>query len=119
MRHMAILHVVGKGNKLIRSWQCRCANTGRRVEKNTQGGALRYQSVQEHGERCCARARVVRTLHRLRHTYATELVPDGVSPGTIRRRLGHKTLQTTLREAEQNDASAGVEVRAWRRRRIG
>ena len=56
------------------------------------------------------------TLHQLRHAHATELVNAGVSPATIRRRLGHQDLRTTLRYAEQSDATADAEVRAWRRR---
>jgi hypothetical protein len=39
-----------------------------------------------------------------------------VSLATIRKRLGHKNLQTTLRYAEQSDATADAEVRAWRRK---
>ncbi len=46
-----------------------------------------------------------------------ELVNEGVSLATIRKRLGHKNLQTTLRYAEQSDAAADAEIRAWRRRR--
>ena len=37
---------------------------------------------------------------------------------TIRKRLGHRNLQTTLRYAEQSDAVADAELRAWRRRAI-
>jgi hypothetical protein len=44
-----------------------------------------------------------------------ELVNGGVSLATIRKPLGHKNLQTTLRYAEQSDATADAEVRAWRR----
>lgn len=88
-----------------------------RAEKNGQGGALRYQSVQEHWARYCGQAGIVCTLHQLRHTHATELVNEGVSLGTIRKRRGHQNLQTTIRYAEQNDASADAELRAWRRRR--
>ena len=46
-----------------------------------------------------------------------KLVNEGVSLATIRKRLGHKNLQTTLRYAEQSDAAADAEIRAWRRRR--
>ena len=88
-----------------------------RAEKNGRGGPLRYQSVQERWARYCARAGVSCTLHQLRHTHATELVNGGVSLAAIRKRLGHKNLQTTLRYAEQSDATGDAEVRAWRRNR--
>jgi len=81
-----------------------------------RGGSLRYQSAHEHWVRYCAAAGVDATLHRLRHTHATELVNAGVSLATIRKRLGHRNLKTTLRYAEQSDAVADAEARAWRRR---
>jgi integrase/recombinase XerD len=87
-----------------------------RAERNGRGGPLRYQSVQERWAGYCARAGVSCTLHQLRHTHATELVNGGVGLATIRKRLGHKNLQTTLRYAEQSDAAADAEVRAWRRK---
>jgi len=87
-----------------------------RAEKNGRGGPLRYQSAQEHWARYCAAAGVDATLHQLRHSHATELVNAGVSLATIRKRLGHRNLQTTLRYAEQSDAVADAELRAWRRR---
>ena len=87
-----------------------------RAEKNGRGGPLRYQSAHEHWVRYCAAAGVDATLHQLRHTHATELVNAGVSLATIRKRLGHRNLQTTLRYAEQSDAVADAELRAWRRR---
>ncbi len=86
-----------------------------RAEKNGRGGPLRYQSMQERWENYCSQAGVVCTLHQLRHTHATELINGGVSLPTIRKRLGHKNLQTTLRYAEQADSTADAEVRAWRR----
>lgn len=88
-----------------------------RAEKNGRGGLLRYQSVQERWAGYCTKAEIECTLHQLRHTHATELVNDGVSLTTIRKRLGHKNLQTTLRYAEQTDTVADAEIRAWRRRR--
>jgi len=51
----------------------------------------------------------------LRHSHATALVQDGVSLATIRKRLGHKHIQTTLRYAEQSDAAAAAELRQRRR----
>jgi integrase/recombinase XerD len=38
-----------------------------------------------------------------------------MSLSTIRERLGHKNLQTTLRYAEQSDTITDVEIRAWHR----
>jgi len=88
-----------------------------RAAKNGTGGPLAYQSIQERWAGYCAKAGVACTLHQLRHTHATELVNDGVSLATIRKRLGHKNLQTTLRYAEQSDAAADAELRMWRRQK--
>jgi site-specific recombinase XerD len=87
-----------------------------RAEKNGRGGPLRYQTVRERWAAYCAQAGIYCTLHRLRHTHATELINGGVSLATIRKRLGHKNLQTTSRYAEQSDATADAELRAWRRK---
>src|SRR5947209_2325246 len=87
-----------------------------RAEKNGRGGPLRYQSMQERWDHYCSLAGVACTLHQLRHSHATELINGGVSLPTIRKRLGHTNLQTTLRYAEQADETADAEVRTWRRR---
>ena len=42
---------------------------------------------------------------------------DGVSLATIRKRLGHKNIQTTLHYAQQADETADAELRAWRRQK--
>ena len=88
-----------------------------RAHKNGRGGAIRYQSVYKKWTKYCAQADVHCTMHQLRHAHATELINDGVSLATIRKRLGHKNLQTTLRYAEQSDAVADQEIRQWRRRK--
>jgi len=87
-----------------------------RAQKNGTGEPLRYQSVQEKWASYCARAGVEATLHQLRHAHATELVNDGVSLATIRKRLGHRHIQTTLRYAEKSDQAAEAELRARRRK---
>lgn len=96
-----------RGNSPMRYWQ----------GEGGRGRLLRYQSIQERWAGYCVKAGIECTLHQLRHTHATELVNDGVSLTTIRKRLEHKNLQTTLRYAEQSDATADAELRAWRRRR--
>ena len=40
------------------------------------------------------------TIHRLRHTYATQKLRDGVSLPSVRKLLGHKNIQTTMRYVE-------------------
>lgn len=127
------LSVLGKGNRrrtvllddpaLVKEVRTYLARTGYRhgplfrAEKNGRGGPLRYQSIQARWQQYCTQARIPCTLHQLRHTHATDLVNGGVSLMTIRKRLGHKNLQTTLRYAEQSDATADAELRAWRRQR--
>jgi site-specific recombinase XerD len=129
------VRILGKGGRprtvllddasLVRQLRAYLKQTGYRhgplfrAEKNGRGGPLRYQSAQARWAGYCAQAGIACTLHQLRHSHATELVNGGVSLATIRKRLGHKHLQTTLRYAEQADASADAELRAWRRRRSG
>ncbi len=126
------LTVVGKGGKrrtillddprLVQQLRAYLKRTGYthgplfRAEKNGRGGPLRYQSMQERWDHYCSKAEVICTLHQLRHTHATELINGGVSLPTIRKRLGHKNLQTTLRYAEQTDQTAEAELRNWRQR---
>lgn len=89
-----------------------------RAEKNNRGGPLRYQSAQARWAGYCDTAAVTCTIHQLRHSHATELVNNGVSLATIRKRLGHRSIQTTLRYADQSDATADAEIRRWRRGRV-
>ncbi len=88
-----------------------------RALKNYQGGPLRYQSVQAKWAKYCQIAHVDCSLHQLRHAHATELINEGVSLSTIRKRLGHQHIQSTLRYAQQSDEVADLEIRAWRRRK--
>ncbi|MDP9379889.1 MAG: tyrosine-type recombinase/integrase [Chloroflexota bacterium] len=127
------IRVAGKGGKgrtilldnpaLVKQLQAYLKETGYkqgalfRAEKNHRGGALRYHSARELWEGYCNKEGVECTLHQLRHTHATELVNDDVPLETIRRRLGHRNMQTTLRYAEQLDKTSDTQMREWRRRR--
>jgi site-specific recombinase XerD len=75
------------------------------------GEAIDYSTIWYHFERYVEQARSNHpehfaneqepiTLHRLRHTYATLKLRDGVSLPSVRKLLGHKNLQTTLRYTE-------------------
>ncbi len=59
------------------------------------------------------------TIHRLRHTYATERLRAGVSLAAVRKLLGHQNLQTTLRYADLDLASVKRELVAARRHQQG
>lgn len=56
------------------------------------------------------------TIHRLRHTYATIKLRDGVSLSTLRKLLGHTHVQTTLRYAETDLDQIKYELAEIRRR---
>lgn len=45
------------------------------------------------------------TFHSLRHTHATMLIENGVSPKAVQARLGHETIETTLQTYVHNTAS--------------
>jgi len=57
------------------------------------------------------------TLHRLRHTWATTSLRDGVPITTVSRMLGHRNLQTTLRYAEPDLLTMQRDLLEARRRR--
>jgi integrase len=89
-----------------------------RASKNSVGGPLRYATAEEAWTNYCATAGEKISLHQLRHTHATELVNAGVPVETIRKRLGHADIRSTLLYAHKTDQAADADIRAWRRRRI-
>lgn len=126
------ISVLGKGNKrrtvllddrtLVKQLRQYLKETGYRngplfrAAKNGNGGGITYQSFQELWQKYREQAGLSISLHQLRHSHATELVNAGVSLTTIRKRLGHSNMQTTLRYAEQSDQTADAELRAFRRK---
>jgi len=91
------------------------------------GEPLDYTTAFYHFERYLAAGRRARpeifaaesapiTIHRLRHTYATERLRAGVSLAAVRKLMGHQNLQTTLRYAETDLDSVKRELVAARRR---
>jgi integrase/recombinase XerD len=87
-----------------------------RATVNGRGGSLQYSRTQWLWASYCQAAGVVCTIHQLRHTHATELVNGGVHLETIRKRLGHKRIGTTLLYVAMADKNADAEIRAWRRK---
>lgn len=124
------LRIIGKGNKerviplidasrsvaLIRKLLKVVGGLGPLFRGDTHKGgrygqALDYSTVWYHFERYVALARSAYperfaheqepiTIHRLRHTFATLKLRDGVSLPSVRKLMGHKNLQTTLRYTE-------------------
>lgn len=88
-----------------------------RAAKNNIGGPLRYASAEQLWRKYAAAVEEQISLHQLRHGHATELINAGVPVETVRKRLGHKKLSSTLLYADKSDRVADDEIRAWRRRR--
>ncbi len=77
---------------------------GLRQEALAQGGQVGYlflgitqRQVQRAMERACLAAQVrVRSPHDLRHTFATLLLMDHISPAYVQRMLGHHSISMTV-----------------------
>jgi integrase/recombinase XerD len=73
--------------------------------------AMHYRTAHYAWKRYCQEANVSADIHALRHSYATTLINNGVRLEVVRKLLGHKSMQTTLRYAEVNDATVKAELR--------
>ena len=141
------LRVVGKGNqerviplidsprtvRLLRGMMKKLGAVGPLFRGDPRKGgrpgeALEYATVYYHFEGYLARAVAKHpklfadepdpiTIHRLRHTYATIKLRDGVSLPAVRKLMGHKNVQTTLRYADTDLETIKQELVEARRRR--
>lgn len=87
----------------------------------SRGGSSRpihYRTAHKAWTRYCAKARVQAGIHALRHSFATRLINEGVSLGVVRKLLGHRNMQTTLRYAEVSDATVRRELMTHHRARL-
>ena len=78
-----------------------------------RGGSSRpihYRTAHKAWNRYCRKAGVEAHIHALRHSFATRLINEGVSLGVVRKLLGHRNMQTTLRYAEITDATVKREL---------
>ncbi len=57
------------------------------------------------------------TIHRLRHTHATQKLRDGIPLPSVRKLMGHKNIQTTLRYAETDLETIKQQLVETRKRR--
>lgn len=92
------------------------------------GASLDYTTLYYHFERYLETARQKKptlfladheniTIHRLRHTYATQKLRDGISLPSVRKLMGHKNIQTTLRYAQTDLETIKQELVEARKRR--
>jgi site-specific recombinase XerD len=71
---------------------------------NQDGGRLRTRSLGQGLQRLARRSGVEHlTLHRLRHSCASDLLESGASLPQIQRLLGHQTISTTMRYLQVAD----------------
>lgn len=141
------IRIVGKGNKerivplidaprtvrLLREMLRKVGSVGPLFRGELKKGgrtseAVEYATVYYHFERYVTAAREKQpaafegeaepiTIHRLRHTYATLRLRDGVSLPSVRKLLGHKNIQTTLRYADADMETIKQELAEARRRK--
>lgn len=92
------------------------------------GEAVDYTTILYHFERYVDAAREACpaafegevesvTIHRFRHTFGTQRIRDGVSLPSVRKLMGHKNIQTTLRYAESDLETIKRELTEARQRR--
>jgi len=81
--------------------QYRLARGGAKADeaffRSREGGALSRNAIYERVRRAATKAHITRRVspHRLRHTFATHLVQEGVGLVTLRDLLGHRQITST------------------------
>lgn len=114
-----MLKTLGKAGPLFR---------GDARKGGSAGEAVDYTTLYYHFERYLEIARQKKpalfeteaeaiTIHRLRHTYATQKLRDGIPLPSVRKLMGHKNLQTTLRYAETDLETIKQQLVEARKRR--
>jgi integrase/recombinase XerD len=78
---------------------------------------LDYTVVQKAWQKYCRAAEVQATIHQLRHSRATQLIAAGVPVTTVRKQMGHRNLQTTLRYVEVDQATVKQDLLEYQRRK--
>ncbi len=78
---------------------------------------LEYSVAHDAWQQYCEQAGITATIHQLRHSRASQLVQAGVPLTTVRKLLGHRSLQSTLLYAEVDQATIKQDLRAYQRRK--
>ena len=77
---------------------------------------LDYTVVHKAWQKYCRAAGVEATIHQLRHSRASQLLQAGVPVTTVRKQMGHRNLQSTLRYAEVDQATVKQDLLSYQRR---
>jgi site-specific recombinase XerD len=78
---------------------------------------LDYTVVQKAWQKYCRTAGVSATIHQLRHSRASQLLQAGVPVTTVRKQMGHRNLQSTLRYAEVDQATIKQDLLTYQRQK--
>jgi integrase len=78
--------------------------------------AMDYTTVRRAWLRYCRKAGIQATIHQLRHSRASQLVRAGVPLATVRKLLGHRSIQTTMLYAEVDDETVKADLLDYQRR---
>lgn len=115
----------GKGRKVTMTSELAAALTKARclrervLVSDDQGRPLTNKLVRRWFERAQKRAglEVTGGVHRLRHTFCSQLAASGAPPGAIQKLAGHASLATTMKYMHLSpttlDAAIGLLDRAW------
>jgi len=118
-----MLYAAPESLKLLRRYlrQTRIASGALFRGDPARGGSNRpihYRTAHHAWQRYCRKAGVKANIHALRHSFATRLINEGISLGVVRKLLGHRNMQTTLRYAEVSDATVKRELMTYHRRSL-
>ncbi len=78
---------------------------------------LTYSVVHNAWQKYCREAEISATIHQLRHSRATQLIQAGVPITTVRKHMGHRNLQSTLRYVEVDQAMIKQDLLEYQRRK--
>ena len=78
---------------------------------------LEYSVAHYAWQKYCRKAGVTGTIHQLRHSRASQLIQAGVPLATVRKLLGHRNIQSTLRYAEVDQATIKHDLLAYQPQR--
>jgi integrase/recombinase XerD len=125
------IRVVGKGNrertvmlyaapdtlKLLKRYLRETGYTSGPLFRGASAAPMAYRTAHELWTQYCRKAGADVTIHALRHTFATDLINEGVDVTVVRKLLGHRNLQTTMRYSAVSEKHIKSELMAKHRKK--